>query len=473
MSTKSVVIACDTFAPDRNGTATFAKNLATSLQQEGYEVHVIAPATSKLYGTFRENHDGVALVVHRLKSFRLPFQPVQRFVSPLGLARKLRGLIGAIAPDVIHIQSHLNIGHYAAGAARSAGIRLVATNHLDAENFIENVIMAPRFVKSFLATLFMRSASDVFRSADAVIAPNLRAAQMLESVIPNLKVFAVSGGVNLRSYRNLEPAKQANHLIVYVGRLDREKHVYVMLEALARLPKHLKLEVIGSGSQHSELLALAQELKIESRVSFLDDLDNFEVAKRLGRATVFVMPSTQELQSMATLEAMAAGRPIVAANSMALPNLVEDGINGYLFKPDSPTDLAEKLEAIFKLDAKAFENLCHASVVRASQHDLAKTVANYERIYAGLEPILSNMGSEGGYEAEPSVTTRIARLVRRGSKSLERGANGVIERLDGVRGAVTESFGEVRFVIERRSRRVARKLSSSFRKALERIRKDE
>ena len=473
MGVSTVVIACDTFAPDRNGTATFTKNLASSLQQNGYEVHVIAPATSKLYGTFREKHDGVPLVVHRLKSFRLPFQPVQRFVSPLGLTRKLTALVSAIGPDVVHIQSHLNVGQHAANAARKNRVRLVATNHIDAENLVENVLLAPNFVKNFLAKMIIRDASRVFRAADSVIAPNLRSAQMLKAVIPNLKVFAVSGGVNLESYKDVEKAKQTSSLITYVGRLDREKHVYVLLEALARLPKDINLEVIGSGSQQSELLALAKELKIQNRVTFFDDLNDEQVVERLGKASVFVMPSIQELQSMATLEAMAAGRPIVAANSMALPNLVEEGVNGYLFKPDSPSDLANKLQAVFSLNVQEFQSFCQASLAKAAHHDLQQTVSSYERIYAGQDPIPTDMQNESGYAPEPSVGTRLTKLVRRGSKSVERGANGVFERLDGVRGAVSETFSDVRFTIEKRSRKVAKKLSSSLRAALERIRKDD
>jgi hypothetical protein len=296
---------------------------------------------------------------------------------------------------------------------------------------------------------------------------------MLEAVIPNLKVFAVSGGVNLESYKDVEKAKQASSLITYVGRLDREKHVYVLLEALARLPKVIKLEVIGSGSQQSELITLAKELKIQSRVRFFDDLEDAQVIEKLGKASVFVMPSIQELQSMATLEAMAAGRPIVAANSMALPNLVEDGVNGYLFKPDSPSELAQKLERVFALGVKEYESFCQASLAKAAQHDLLHTVASYERIYAGEDPIPTNVRNESGYASEPSVGARLNKLVRRGSKSIERGANGVFERLDGVRGAVSESFNDVRFTIEKRSRKVAKKLSSSLRAALERIRKDD
>jgi polyribonucleotide nucleotidyltransferase len=67
-------------------------------------------------------------------------------------------------------------------AARKNKVRLVATNHIDAENLVENVLLAPKFVKKFLAKMIIRDASRVFRAADSVIAPNLRSAQMLEAV---------------------------------------------------------------------------------------------------------------------------------------------------------------------------------------------------------------------------------------------------------------------------------------------------
>ena len=473
MGSKTIVIACDTFAPDRNGTATFAKNLACSLQQTGYDVHVIAPATSKLYGTFREKHDGVAIVVHRLKSYRVPFQPTQRFVSPIGLTKKLSGLVSAINPDVIHIQSHINIGHHASVVAKQKDIRLIATNHLDAENVVENVLLAPRFIKRFLANLLIRDAARVFKAADVVVATSLRSAQMMEAIVPRLEVFAISGGVKLDAYSGVAKAKQANKVVTYVGRLDQEKHVYVALEALARLPKTFSLEIVGSGAQQDELHALAGELKVSSRVRFFHELSDDEVIKRLGKSSVFVMPSTQELQSMATLEAMAAGRPVVAANSMALPNLIQDGINGFLFKPDSPSDLALKLQTVFDLDVNTFESFCSASKAKASEHDLAKTIASYEQIYDGLTPTKNSLNSDAAYTAEPSVGALLGKMVRRSSKSIGLGANGVIERLDGVRGVVSETFDDVRFNIEKRSRKVAKKLSSSLRKALERIRKDD
>ena len=470
-----VLIACDTFAPDHNGTATFSKNLAVSLQKRGYEVHVIAPATSKLYGTFREKHEDTPIIVHRLKSYRLPFQPSQRFVNPIRLTSRVNGLLKAINPEVVHIQSHINIGHHAAVAAGLNKSRLIATSHIDAQSLVENAIVAPKFVKNFLTRLLLKDAARVFKSADVISAPTKRAAQMLENAVDGLRVLPISGGVDVDLFNTLAEPVQSGRKLLYVGRLDREKHVYVLLEAIAKLPKSfdVSLEVVGSGSQASELSKLVSELGIQDKVNFAGELSDSELLAKLGESSVFVMPSIQELQSMATLEAMAAGRPIIAANAMALPHLVHDGENGFLFKPDSPADLASKIQHVFSLSSGEFERLSQGSRVLVESHDLAATVEVYERLYKGLAVDDTTLDNDPEYQAPITTTKRFANFVRRSSKTIERGTNGVIERLDDARGSVVETFSDVRFSIERRGRKATKKLSNSLRRILNSIRKDD
>jgi len=475
MNQLTVVIASDTFAPDRNGTATFARNLAVGLHNRGYEVHVIAPATSKLYGTFREKHEGAPLIVHRLKSYRLPFQPTQRFVLPIGLTKRISGLLQAINPDVVHIQSHINVGHHAAIAASSLNKRLIATSHIDAQSLINNTVHAPKFITQFFTRVLLRDAARVYKIADAISAPTKRASQMLENSVKGLHVFPISGGVDLDRFIGIPKANKAKKKLIYIGRLDREKHVYVLLEAMAKIPSELgiSLEIVGMGSQIEDLKRLALELGISKSVVFTGDLSDPEVVVKMGECSAFVMPSVQELQSMATLEAMAAGRPIIAANAMALPHLVHDFENGFLFEPDSPSDLAEKITKLFALSDSDFTRFSKASSVLARSHDLDTTVAVYERLYRGLPVTSTTLDNDPDYEAPISPTRLLVDLVRKGSKTLERGTNGVMERLDGVRGSVSESFSDVRFSIERRSKRARKKLSSSMRRILERIRRDD
>jgi hypothetical protein len=231
--------------------------------------------------------------------------------------------------------------------------------------------------------------------------------------------------------------------------------------------------VVGSGSQSSELVRLAAELGIQGRVHFSGELSEADLLAKLGESSVFVMPSIQELQSMATLEAMAAGRPIIAADALALPHLVHDGENGFLFKPDSPSDLAVKIQRIFDLPAKEFERLSQGSRVLVESHDLGATVDVYERLYKGLPVDETTLDNDSEYQAPISTTKRFANFVRRSSKTIERGTNGVIERLDEARGSVVETFSEVRFSIERRSRKATKRFSNSFRRVIDRLKRDD
>ncbi|WP_022904856.1 glycosyltransferase [Curtobacterium sp. B8] len=129
-----VLIAADTFPPDVNGAATFAEQLAVGLAERGHEVHVVAPAFSRHHGSFEEEHRGVQLVVHRLKSYKWPTHAWLRFVWPWSVRKLTAPIFDAVRPDVVHIQSHIVVGRGVAREAHDRGIRVVATNHFMPEN---------------------------------------------------------------------------------------------------------------------------------------------------------------------------------------------------------------------------------------------------------------------------------------------------------------------------------------------------
>jgi len=100
----------------------------------------------------------------------------------------------------------------------------------------------------------------------------------------------------------------------------------------------------------------------------------------LDSADIFVMPSEAELQSIATLEAMASGLPVLAANKHALPELVEDGRNGHLFPPGDAEALAQKMTDMLT-HPERWLAMGEASRQAAMHHDLAKSIDAYQQIY--------------------------------------------------------------------------------------------
>ena len=98
------------------------------------------------------------------------------------------------------------------------------------------------------------------------------------------------------------------------------------------------------------------------------------------------MPSTAELQSIASLEAMASGLPIVVADAMALPHLVDDGMNGYLFTPGDADDLAAKLTDVLTKSEDDYIAMRQASLKMIEPHDIERTLDTFEKLYRG-EPV--------------------------------------------------------------------------------------
>jgi len=476
-----IVIGCDTFPPDINGAARFAERLAGGLSRNGHQVHVIAPSTNKRYGTYREIHDGVAIVVHRLKSYRLPQHQSLRFASPLSLRRSVRNLLLKIKPDAVHIQSHLWVGRYLSKEALKQGIRLVATNHLMPENLIKYSIPVPDFLEPIAKRISWLDTYQVLKRAEVVTTPTRKAAEILVSNTPLRKILAISCGINANQFASAAEVSSSTRRALYVGRLDYEKHVHVLIEAFSQLPKHLdvNLEIVGDGRERQSLETWAGELGISDKVIFRGHITDAELPKAYERATVFVMPSIAELQSIATLEAMASGRPIIAANAAALPHLVHEGENGYLFQPDSSEDLASKLEIIFTAQDAQLKALGQASLHLIQSHDIVQTVSRFEQIYRGnadaVTPTEDNLGTyTQAINLTPQYVSTLESMreaARKMLASAERRSSGVIERLDETTGDVVEKFAEIGFDVLQRSKRATRTIDRSIRKALNRFRR--
>ena len=126
----------------------------------------------------------------------------------------------------------------------------------------------------------------------------------------------------------------------------------VLIDAVAKAPAHLQVhaEIIGGGEVKGSLQAQVKQLGLEGRVVFRGLVSDEELRRAYQRADVFVMPGTAELQSLVTLEAMSASTPVLLADAMALPHLVDAGRNGYLFQPGNSNELSERLTSILELD---------------------------------------------------------------------------------------------------------------------------
>lgn len=374
-----VLIGADTYAPDINGLSRFSSRLAEGLVARGHEVHVACPSHTGERHVREE--DGVT--VHALPSVRWAGHPTFRVAWPWQTRPRTKKLFAEIAPDVLHVQGHFPVGRGLVHAARAAGVPIVATNHFMPDNVAAHAGV-PRLLQRPVTKAAWADFRMIYRHADVVTAPTPRAVELMEAATGLTGSLAVSCGIDADRYRTAEkPAGPPT--VLFVGRMDQEKRVDELLRAFASLgaASGARLEVVGDGAMREEWQGLAAELGIGTRTSFPGFVDDDELVAAYRRAAVFVMPGIAELQSLVTLEAMSAGTPVIAANAMALPHLVRNGRNGWLFTPGDVPELAHRLGALLD-DPELRRRMGAASKEMVAGHAIDATLATFEGIYTDL-----------------------------------------------------------------------------------------
>ncbi|MBM7782679.1 glycosyltransferase [Arthrobacter tumbae] len=380
----TILIAADTYPPHVNGASMFGYRLAKGMKARGHNVHVLAPNT--INGRSFTEPDG-DWTVHRLRSHAVPTHEYWRICLPWEIKREIRMLFDRVKPDVVHIQCHYMVGEYALYEAVKRGIRVVATNHFMPEN-LNPFLPFPQWFKNIVAKNSWRDMGKVMGKADVVTTPTPLAAKAMHQHAFLRKVLPLSNGIDAAAYE-ARPGEQVERpgypVVLFVGRLAEEKHVDVLIDAVAKTPSELDLhlEIVGGGEVKPALQAQVKKLGLQERVTFHGLIDDEELRQAYLRATVFCQPGTAELQSLVTLEAMSASTPVLLANAMALPHLVEDGANGYLFTPHDSAELGRRLTEIISMPEAERERMGKMSRSLVEKHSIEATLSTFEDLYFG------------------------------------------------------------------------------------------
>jgi glycosyltransferase involved in cell wall biosynthesis len=154
--------------------------------------------------------------------------------------------------------------------------------------------------------------------------------------------------------------------LLCVSRLVPRKGVDYLIEAVAKLPPSIVLDIVGTGSREKRLREFAENLGAGDRVRFHGYRPRDELSACYERADVFVLPSLCESCSMSLLEAMSHGLPIIATNVGGTPELVEDNRNGLLVAPGNAAALGSAIQRLSE-DASLRSRMAAANVSRV--HD--------------------------------------------------------------------------------------------------------
>lgn len=379
-----VLIASDTYYPHVNGASYFTQRLAHTLAEAGHDVGVISPSQ-----TLHDDTTMHGLVRHfGVRSFPVFIVPKFRFVLPLVINARIARAIEEFKPDIVHVQMHFLISRATVAAAAARGIPIVATNHFMPEN-LTHYLHLPQFVTNKIHALAWRDAVRIYNKTHRVTAPTATAAALLEPW-QSRSVSVISNGIDLERFNprnDPAPARAAYHLprkplLLFVGRLDKEKNVDVVLRAVALARKQADFHFVaaGHGAERGKLERLAQKLNLEDAVTFAGFVPDDLLPSLYAAADCFVNAGIAELQCIVAMEAMATGLPVVGARAVALPELIHDGENGYLFEPGNYRELARHIETIFS-DASRRAHMGRESLEIIKRHDIDDTLEAFEDLY--------------------------------------------------------------------------------------------
>ena len=337
------------YLPVVNGVVRSVESFRQELARQGNNVFVFA----------QEDNDGYqdeAPFIFRYPSLTLPMQvdipaviPVSSFVDKLLPSLKL---------DVIHTHHPILLGQTAANKAEEMNLPLVFTFHTQYREYTHYIPLPQDAIQEFLKETVETLLKEYIRRCQHIVIPSESMKEILVrdyglrdrfTVIPtgiDLEPYLKADGSKLRSRMGWNSDK----VLVSTGRLVEEKNWTVLLQAAQKArEKHTDLRVvlIGDGPQRKELEKLVSELGMTGRVTFTGQLPFSEVAVHLKAADLFGFSSVTETQGLVTMEAMAAGLPVVAVDASGTRDIVQDGKQGYLVQNDADA-LAKSIIGIFE-----------------------------------------------------------------------------------------------------------------------------
>lgn len=368
------------YLPVVNGVVRSVESFRQELTRQGHNVFVFAQED--------DGYQDEEPFIFRYPSLSLPIQvdipaviPVSTFVNKL---------FPSLKPDVIHTHHPILLGQAAAKKAEELNLPLVFTFHTQYREYTHYFPLPQDAIQDFLRGRIETWLKDFMRKCQHIVIPSKSMKEILVRDYGLQDRFTViPTGIDLEPYDNADgDALRArmgwtdNRVLISTGRLEKEKNWPVLLQAAQRaMEKYhdLRVIIIGDGTEKNELEKLAQELGIAEWVTFTGQLPFNEVTLHLKAADVFGFASVTETQGLVTMEAMAAGLPVVAVNASGTRDILENGEQGYLV-PNDPDALAQSL--IQLLDSpENMKRFGANALIRAETFDVKKCAVQLMDVY--------------------------------------------------------------------------------------------
>lgn len=282
--------------------------------------------------------------------------------------------------DVLHCHGVYPPGYVGMLFQRLTAVPLVITPHGgdiqgDESGCIVNQRITTRIQRTFAAALRVTAISSDMKRRIL----NLGAQTERVRVIPN--------GVDLDQFRpHAEYAVRTGRkrpYLFYIGSLIKRKGVDILLQAIADLKEdfpEILLKIAGDGKESNCLKKLVDELGLGDHVEFLGIVRDERKRELLQHAVMLICPSRAEPFGIVNAEALASGIPVIATAVGGIPDIVKDGKNGFLVKPEDAHALAEKISSLLVNDELRYQ-MAASALCSASEFDWSRATEQYRQVY--------------------------------------------------------------------------------------------
>lgn len=319
-----IALFTETFLPKIDGIVTRLCRTLDHLQKSGDEITIITPDLGL------KDYQGSPIL--GLSGVPLPQYPELRLALP-------RPAIGRwldrFRPDLIHVVNPAVVGLGGIYYAKTRQVPLVASYHTHLPQYLQHygLGLLEGLLWELLKTAHNQAALNLCTSTAMVKELGQRGIEWLALWQRGVDTELFHPQQATPAMRDrLSGGQPDAPLLLYVGRLSAEKQIDRLRAVLAALPT-ARLALVGDGPYRAELEAHFADTPTQ----FIGYLRGQDLANAYACADVFVFPSRTETLGLVLLEAMAAGCPVVAARAGGIPDIVTDGVNGYLFDPADPT----------------------------------------------------------------------------------------------------------------------------------------
>ena len=329
-----IAIFPEVFTPKIDGIVTRLTHTVSELAELGHEVCVIAP------GPGSSTYNGIPV-------FRLPSAPFKPWYPEVRVGMPTFGVhaqLRRFKPDIIHAVNPIAAAAWGTVISRTQRLPLLASYHTALPQYTEDFGM-PALRKpseAWIRQLHNRADVNLCPSqpmVDEARALGIRRVGLWPKAVDTARYHPTKFSSAMR--RRLTDGNPSDRLLLYVGRLSAEKNLMALRPLIDRLPG-TRLAFVGSGPQEAEL----NRAFAGTKTVFTGYMGGEELASAFASADVFAFPSLTDTLGNVAFEAMASGIPVVGADAGGIPDIVQDGINGFLVDPSETEIFAEKIDSI-------------------------------------------------------------------------------------------------------------------------------